>query len=154
MTAFSRSLYVVLAFCALTACAGAAPAGVPPTSPAWPDSTIGPPRQRAEATELSPRSNGDLLRNSELHQALDDVRRLRIVVAFQEMYPGLLRLAVGEGLGGGTSVTYNLGLLHSAYRKSIDYHGEGILELWQDSRKIGEYTDDGLLLGPQYSQPR
>ncbi|HUR92938.1 MAG TPA: hypothetical protein VMY76_00035 [Gemmatimonadales bacterium] len=123
-----------------------------PVAPIAPD-TVGPTRTR-QVEELSPRSTGELLRQSDLHLALDDVRRLRIVTAFQEMYPGLLRLAVGEGFSAGSSVTYNLRLLHRAYRKSIDYEAPGILELWRAGSKIGEYSSDGLLLGPEYSQLR
>jgi hypothetical protein len=70
------------------------------------------------------------------------------------MYPGLLRLAIGEGFSERTSVAYNLRLLHRAYRKSFNYEGPGILELWRDDEKIGEYVGDGLLVGPEYSRPR
>ena len=33
-------------------------------------------------------------------------------------------------------------------------HEDGKLELWLNGEKIGEYTNQGLLLGPEFSQPR
>src|SRR4051812_20623437 len=42
------------------------------------DRAIGPPLAIVDA-ESAPRTNGDLLRNPDFHQAMDDVRRLRLV---------------------------------------------------------------------------
>jgi len=170
MTAFSPGRVGLVALCALVACARRTPIPVAPDQPVvsdsdsailqathpldWPvsDSVVGPPR-RLEPDDIPPRSNGELLRNADLHQALDDVRRLGLVSSFQEMRRGLLRLGVGQGFATGKSVIYNFRNLHTAYRKSIDFYGEGILELWRDGQKLGEFTGDGLLLGPEYRRP-
>ena len=116
------------------------------------DRVIGPPLEVVEA-EAAPRTNGDLLRNPDFHQAMDDVRRIRLVAYFQEVRRGLLRVEAGNQFETGTSVAYNFARLHSAYSKSIDFYGEAIIEIWQRGRKIGECTRDGLLLGPEYSTP-
>jgi hypothetical protein len=117
------------------------------------DPAIGPPLTVVDA-ETAPRTNADLLRNPDFHQAIDDVRRLRLISYFQEVRRGLLRVEAGSQFETGTSVQYNFTRLHSAYSKSIDYYGEAIIEIWQRGRKIGESTRDGLLLGPEYSTPR
>jgi hypothetical protein len=157
-----------IVLCALTACArhrapvaSAEPAaadsashpyaGPPDMPPA--DSIVGPPRPLQRA-EIPPRSNNDLVREQDLNQALTDVRRLGIVSGYQEVRRGLLRLAVGPGFRRGSSVGYNFGRLRMAYRKSIEYYGDGVLEIWAEGRKLGEYTVDGLFLGPEYGDPR
>ena len=117
------------------------------------DRQIGPPLTIVDA-ESAPRSNGDLLRNPDFHQAVDDVERLRLIAYFQEVRRGLLRVEAGERFQTGTSVAYNFSRLHSAYSKSIDYYGEAVIEVWQRGRKLGECTRDGLLLGPEYTTPR
>jgi hypothetical protein len=155
----------LLAFCVLQACAPR----VAPARPAVaadsaaqadvqveatpPDSLIGPPR-KLERDDLPPRSNGELMREPDLNQTLTDARRLGFISGFQEMRRGLLRLQTGPRFAKGTSVSYNFGRLRMAYRKSIDYYGDGVLEIWEDGRKLGEYTVDGLFLGPSYQAPR
>lgn len=116
------------------------------------DRAIGPPLEVVEA-ESAPRNNGDLLRSPDFHQAMDDVRRLRLVAYFQEVRRGLLRVETGDHFDTGTSVAYNFTRLHSAYSRSIDFYGDAIIEIWQRGRKIGECTRDGLLVGPEYSTP-
>lgn len=154
------SLGVVL--CLVSGCATRSPAGAPHAAPEKeapaalqaPDRTpIGPP-VTVQTIESAPRSNGDLLRNPDFHQAMDDVRRLRLVSSFQEMRRGLLRVSAGDQFESGTSVAYNFTRLHSAYTKSIDYYGEAIIEIWRNGRKVGECTREGLLVGPEYSTPQ
>src|SRR4051794_7360817 len=48
------------------------------------DPTIGPPLTVVDA-ETAPRTNADLLRNPDFHQAVDDVRRLQLISYFQEV---------------------------------------------------------------------
>ena len=117
------------------------------------DRQIGPPLTIVDA-ESAPRSNGDLLRNPDFHQAVDDVRRLRLIEYFQEVRRGLLRVEAGATFDTGTSVAYNFSRLHAAYSKSIDYYGEAVIEIWQRGRKLGECTRDGLFLGLEYTTPR
>lgn len=131
------------------------PAPAPPgrgTDSAVRDPAIGPPLTVVDA-ETAPRTNADLLRNPDFHQAVDDVRRLQLISYFQEVRRGLLRVEAGGQFETGTSVAYNFTRLHAAYSKAIDYYGEAIIEIWQRGRKIGESTRDGLLLGPEYSTP-
>ena len=49
---------------------------------------------------------------------------------------------------------YNLGRLLKAYGAYLHYSVPPVLELWLNGEKIGEYTNQGLLLGPEFSQPR
>jgi len=51
-------------------------------------------------------------------------------------------------------VEYNLGRLLKAYGSYLQYRVPPVLELWLNGEKIGEYTNQGLLLGPEFSQPR
>lgn len=87
-------------------------------------------------------------------RALSDVTRLKIVSEYEEARPGLLVLALGEGYETGTSVEYNLKRLFAAYEAFLQYEERAVLELWLNGQKIGEYTRDGLLLGPEYTTPR
>jgi hypothetical protein len=158
----SGTCTLVVALCLSSACAAhppaSAPRPAPATEPAEPlpaaDSTPIGPAVVVENADAAPRSNGDLLRNPDFHQAMDDVRRLRLVASFQEMRRGLLRVSTGAQFETGTSVAYNFTRLHAAYSRSIDYYGEAIIEIWRNGRKVGEYTREGLLLGPEYSTPR
>ena len=166
MIRYLSGRWSLLALWALPACAPPAPAPRPAMAadsasaeanarlddtPA--DSIIGPPR-RLDINDLPPRSNGELMREPDLNQTLMDARRLELISGFQEMRRGLLRLQTGPRFTKGTSVSYNFGRLRMAYRKSIDYYGDGILEIWENGRKLGEYTVDGLFLGPSYREPR
>lgn len=87
-------------------------------------------------------------------RALSDVMRLKIVSEYEEARPGLLVLALGEGYATGTSVEYNLKRLFAAYEAFLQYEERAVFELWLDGQKIGEYTRDGLLVGPEYTAPR
>lgn len=167
MICYLRGRWSLIALCALTACARRAPSGAPAPSvgtgaagqnesapdDTLADSIVGPPRA-LKHNDLPPRSNGELMRQPDLNQALTDVRRLGLITGFQEMRLGLLRLEAGPSFARGTSVSYNFNRLRRAYRKSIDYYGDGILEIWGDGGKLGEYTVDGLLLGPNYRDAR
>lgn len=166
MIRYLSGRWSLFALCSLQACA---PRAAPPRPSAAADSTaadrdarlddtpadsiIGPPR-RLDINDLPPRSNGELMREPDLNQTVTDARRLGLISGFQEMRRGLLRLQTGPKFTKGTSVSYNFGRLRMAYRKSIDYYGDGILEIWENGRKLGEYTVDGLFLGPSYREPR
>jgi hypothetical protein len=158
-----RTCFLVVLTAAVSACAGRSPgAAVAPvpaeaseadTPAGWRGGKVGPPLA-IENFELAPRSNGDLLRTPAMHVAMDDLRRLRLISAFQEMRLGLLRVATGDEFERGTSVAYNFARLHAAYSRSLDYPGDAVIEVWMDGRKIGECTHDGLLIGTEYSLPR
>lgn len=157
------SLFLLCALCACAPHVAPQPVSPPSDDPAGTtgtrpadltlDSIVGPPGPEEHAG-LPPRSNSDLLREPDLNQTLTDARRLGLISGFQELRRGVLRLKAGAGFARGTSVSYNFSRLRRAYRKSIDYYGDGILEIWDTRRKLGEYTVDGLFLGPDFSQPR
>jgi hypothetical protein len=162
MPGLLRTCWIVILTTTAGGCAARSPAAaVPPGStdqpadppPAWSDSRIGPPFV-VNNFEQAPRSNGDLLRTSVLHVAMDDLRRLRLIAGFQEVRLGLLRVAAGDQFERGTSVAYNFSRLFSAYGRSLDYAGDAVIEVWRDGQKIGECTRDGLLVGTAYSVPR
>jgi hypothetical protein len=89
-----------------------------------------------------------------VRQALNDLTRLGVVAEYGEYRPGLLILVLGEGYRESQSVEYNLGRLHKAYGAYLQYRVPPILELWLNGEKIGEYTNQGLLLGPGFNRPR
>jgi hypothetical protein len=89
-----------------------------------------------------------------VRQALNDLIRLGVVAEYGEYRPGLLILVLGDGYRQSQSVEYNLGRLHKAYGQYLQYRVPAILELWLNGEKIGEYTNQGLLLGPEFNQPR
>jgi hypothetical protein len=99
------------------------------------------------------RFNGELRRFGSLRQALDDVVRSRIVTDYSEVRVGVLKVMLGSGYDGG-AVEYSLQRLWSAYNETLDGTTRGVLELWTEGRKLGEYSSDGLLVGPAYSTPR
>ena len=89
-----------------------------------------------------------------VRQALNDLTRLGVVAEYGEYRPGLLILVLGDGYRESQSVEYNLGRLLKAYGSYLQYRVPPVLELWLNGEKIGEYTNQGLLLGPEFSQPR
>jgi hypothetical protein len=125
---------------------------VPPaaTPPARPYSAPPPPTASDE-----PMPERRLLtRFVPTRRALSDVLRLKIVSEYEEARPGLLVLALGEGYTSGTSVEYNLKRLFAAYEAFLQYEERAVLELWLNGQKIGEFTRDGLLVGPEFTTPR
>ena len=80
--------------------------------------------------------------------------RLLQISEYGEYRPGLLILVLGDGYRQSQSVEYNLGRLLKAYGAYLQYRVPPVLELWLNGEKIGEYTNQGLLLGPEFSQPR
>ncbi|HET7241401.1 MAG TPA: hypothetical protein VFI77_09585 [Gemmatimonadales bacterium] len=89
-----------------------------------------------------------------VRQALNDLTRLGVVAEYGEYRPGLLILVLGDGYKQSQSVEYNLGRLLKAYGAYLHYSVPPVLELWLNGEKIGEYTNQGLLLGPEFNQPR
>jgi hypothetical protein len=87
--------------------------------------------------------------------ALSDVVRLRIVASYEEVEPGVLVLVLGSGYRTSTSLEYNLRQLYAAYVDLLNYpEKDPVMELWQNGRKIGEYTRDGPLVRPESVTPR
>jgi len=89
-----------------------------------------------------------------VRQALNDLTRLGVVAEYGEYRPGLLILVLGDGYKSSQSVEYNLGRLLKAYGNYLHYSVPPVLELWLNGEKIGEYTNQGLLLGPEFNTPR
>jgi hypothetical protein len=87
--------------------------------------------------------------------ALSDVVRLQIAASYEEVRPGLLVLVLGSGFRTSTSLDYNFRKLYAAYTELLNYpDNDPVMELWQNEDKIGEYTRDGLHVGPEYVTPR
>ena len=124
----------------------AAPAAKPPVRPY----SAPPP---VDSDEPMPERRA-LTRFVPTRRALSDVTRLRIVAEYEEARPGLLVLALGDGYVTGTSVEYNLKRLYAAYEAFLQYEERAVIELWLHGQKIGEFTRDGLLVGPEYTTPR
>lgn len=122
-------------------------AGTDPSIPAAEADTSG--TSRAPAVPPPP-----ITLHPGVRQALADLTRLGVVAEYGEYRPGLLILVLGEGFRESQSAEYNLGRLHKAYGAYLQYRIPPVLELWLNGEKIGEYTNQGLLLGPEFSQPR
>ena len=86
--------------------------------------------------------------------AFEDAQRLGVVLDFQEVEFGLLRVMVGPGLATASSAGYHLEHLYSVYKISSYRRADAVIELWKDGAKIGEVTADGVLVGPEFSAPR
>jgi serine/threonine-protein kinase len=91
-----------------------------------------------------------LTRTVAMRLALGDVLRLDIVADYREVRPGLLVLALGSGYRTSTSREYNLRQLYGAYTEVLDHPDEDpVMELWQNGRRIGQYSRKGLQVGPE-----
>jgi hypothetical protein len=102
----------------------------------------------------SARFKAELLRDQEFRVAFEDAQRIGVVLDFQEVQFGLLRVMVGPGLATVSSAAYHLEHLYSAYKISSYRRADAVIELWKDGAKIGEVTADGVLVGPEFSAPR
>jgi hypothetical protein len=104
------------------------------------------PRQTMATSRLpTPEERTQMLqRNTAMRIALGDVTRLDIVSEYQEVGPGVLVLALGDGYLRSASVEYNLLRLHRAYSGFLDYALPAVMELWLNGRQVGAVTDDGM----------
>lgn len=110
-----------------------------------PGITDGPPAPAAPS----------LTRTVAMRLALSDVMRLDIVADYEEVRPGHLVLVLGDGYRTSTALEYNLRRLYAAYVELLQHPLEDpLMELWQNGRKVGEYTRQGLEVGPEYVAPR
>jgi serine/threonine-protein kinase len=116
------------------------------------DSAVGyAPSIAAEA----PGPAESLTRTAAMRLALSDAVRLQIAASYEEVRPGLLVLVLGSGFRTSTSLDYNFRKLYAAYTELLNYpDNDPVMELWQNEDKIGEYTRDGLHVGPEYVTPR
>jgi hypothetical protein len=126
----------------------AAPSGGPPP----PSPVAGSPgtrTQRPPAGRVAPlvgriRPNDHLLESSEFRTAVEDARRLRIVVTYREFAPETLTVELGDGAFTSPSAEHNLGRLFRAYRNTTERRSDGALELHHDGRRVGLYTGSGI----------
>jgi len=104
-----------------------------------------PRRTMATSRLPTPEERTQMLqRNTAMRIALGDVTRLGIVSEYQEVGPGVLVLALGDGYLRSASVEYNLLRLHRAYSAFLDYALPAVMELWLNGQQIGAVTDDGI----------
>ena len=86
--------------------------------------------------------------------ALGDVTRLHIVAHYEEAGPGRLVLILAKGYASSTSVQYHLRRLYTAYVDLLDFpETDPVMELWHTGNKLGEYTREGLVAGPEDHAP-
>jgi hypothetical protein len=140
------SLFALLAAAWLQGCG--APAGSAP-SPA--------PRPATNPTESNrtgpPAGDPNFTLDADGRTALATMQRLNMITSCEEARPGLLRLTLGSGWVRPTA-EYHLNHIYNGYTPHLDPDQAAVLELWQGGQKIGEYTIDGLLMGPEFSTPR
>jgi hypothetical protein len=80
--------------------------------------------------------------------------RTHLVTTVEQGPVGILRVGVGEKFHSHQAREYYFSQLAVAYHTwAVDSHPL-IIELWEGGRKIGEYTDRTLLIGPGYTTPR
>jgi hypothetical protein len=142
MIALWKDLPPLMLYGALQACAPAAS-----TTPAAParasQQPAAAPREQAATFQLDPDGRA----------ALTTLERLNMVTACEEVSPGLLRLRLGGGWDR-AGAEYHLSHIYNGYASHVEAGRTVALELWQGNAKIGEYTADGLLIGPEFATPR
>jgi hypothetical protein len=136
--------------------ASSASGDVATTSPA----TAQPPQATPAASgdpltqTRSGRFRVELLQDKEFRLVFGDLQRLKVVLDFHESRWGLLKLMVGPGYTTVSSAEFNLERLYRAYKAASYYSNDVVVELWKDGAKLGEVTDDGVLVGSDYKVPR
>jgi hypothetical protein len=130
----------------------AAPPSSPPAIPPAPANT--PVVRGLPPSAEAGRFKAELLQHKEFRLVFDDVQRLGVALDFREPRWGLLKVTVGPGLATVSSAGFNLERLYRAYRAASYFNRDVVVELWRNGAKIGEVTDDGVLVGPEFSVPR
>ena len=88
-----------------------------------------------------------LLATPALQEAVHDLRRLGLVLGFEEVGHGRVALTLAdEAVAQHTPLAYHLERFYRAYRTAYDLGDVVVLELWRDGQDIGSYTSQGLLL--------
>ncbi len=119
----------------------------------------GPPAPRPAAPARPPapasatKDTSTIVLDQDGRIALATLERLNMITACEEASPGLLRLRLGSGWDR-PAAEYHLSHLYNAYAPHVESGRTVALELWQGDQKIGEYTADGLLIGPEFAAPR
>jgi hypothetical protein len=96
----------------------------------------------------------ELLQDKEFRLVFGDVQRLKLALDFHEARWGLLKLLVGPGFDTVSSAGFNLEHLYRAYKAASYYSNDVVVELWKAGAKIGEVTDAGVMIGPEFKVPR
>jgi len=91
------------------------------------------------------RSNDELLESVSFRLAVQDAQRLKLLVGFREIRPDTLTLDLADGALKAGSAEYSLARLYVAYRGTTDYRARGALRLMREGRRVGMYTQEGLL---------
>jgi hypothetical protein len=110
--------------------------------------------EASPASEKPGRLKAELLQDKGFHLVFGDVQQLKVALDFEETRWGLLHLIVGPGLRTVSSAGFNLQRLYRAYTVASYYAAEIVIELWKDGAKVGEVTDAGVRIGPEFSVPR
>jgi hypothetical protein len=88
-----------------------------------------------------------LVLTPQLQDALHDLRRLGMVTEARELSAGRVMLRVGDAaLADETPLAYHLEHFYRAYRAAYDLGDIVVLELVYQGRRVGFYTNQGLLI--------
>jgi hypothetical protein len=133
---------------AAAGCAHRARPPAPEPAPTAPEQSVAPKcasrgTDGTTACTVSP----VLLATPQLQEAVHDLRRLGLVLGFDEVGHGRVALTLSdEAVAQHTPLAYHLERFYRAYRTAYDLGDVVALELWRDGREIGSYTSQGLLL--------
>jgi hypothetical protein len=89
-----------------------------------------------------------LARNPNLRWAMATARRVGIATGFFEGHPGILKVTVAQSFRSAPALEYTLSELWEAYSEHRPYDEPGVIELWQDDAKVGEYRQGGFIRTP------
>jgi hypothetical protein len=113
------------------------------------------PLGNASNLSLSSPTPGSIMYDQQVRQAIGDLRRRGIAQSVRETATGLLRAEIPGGPGAATSAEYHLSALYNAYRRAMfPAPNEVVVELYSGGAKFGEYSGDGLLIGPEFTTAR
>lgn len=146
---------VVLAALALSSCAGTSAVSTPAPSPAR-DSTAVPAPPPAEAF-FEPSAPDEVVTEDDRirrRTVVSDMIRLGIITAVQQGPHGILRTAVGESFNMSSTKDLQYRRLAVAYAGWTAPAQSLVIELWDQGKKIGEFTDGAFLVGPDNAAPR
>ena len=147
-----RRLGLSASVCLVTACAH--PVASAPTPADSSTDASAQPASAGPVPETVGRSKAELLRDTDFRVAFEDVRRLRVVLDFDEIKFGLLRVTLGPGFSSVSSARYNLERLYMTYRVASYRREDTLVELWRDGARIGQVTGGGVVIGAESGAQR
>jgi hypothetical protein len=111
--------------------------------PAKPNRESHPPRPASAATSESSR----LTRHTGFRFAVGDAIRQGIVLDYREEAPGIVILGLAPAYST-SMLEFHLERIHRAYGDYLYHSIPAVLELWLHGDRLGEYSNEGLVIGP------